>query len=74
MVLNAFGDIQKSRDHDFEAVEVETVAPFLRTSIIRLGGRGKVLRSCGIRDSSTVWKATDGNFISSRTSLMVNAA
>ena len=55
MALNDFGDMQKSRDHDFEAVDAEAVEPFLRTSMIRLGGRGNVFRSCGIRDSSTGW-------------------
>ena len=72
--LNFVGDRQKSSDHDFGLVEMAAVGLLLRTSMIRLGARGNLEILSGIRDSSTGWNATDGNLISSRTSLTLNAA
>jgi hypothetical protein len=72
--LNAMGERQKSRDQDFGAVDTEAPDPFFKTSIIRLEGLGKVLISSGINDSFAGWNATYGIFMSSRTSLIVNAA
>jgi len=51
--LNDVGDRQKSNDQDLGAVETDAIDPFFRISMMRLDGRGNLVISSGISDSST---------------------
>ena len=54
-------------------MRIDVSDPFLSSSIIRFCALGNLDTSCGMRDESMVLKETDGNFMSSRASLIVKA-
>ena len=72
--LNEVGERKKSRDHFLRASLGGVVEPFWRSSVSRLAVRGRAFGSGGKRMGSIGSNVTDGSFMSSRTSLMVNEA